>query len=514
MASTGDNGHETVQVVGPLTTKEPKTRVWARLFGFIEHPFTLGALFLLGGIVGAILFTPAFIVCAICILLGLHRSGAVSEQSGRVQITSYIALAMALAAGGYFLYVGLDSALQRMQTEFARKVSDYITKEAPGKTDKAVPADSSAIRSIPASGPSNNTTTAPVLKSPVSSSPVAVQSSAFSIDVLNFAKRREEVENTLPHVDPNLPQDKGNRPYVQWNGYYNVTKQKFKINYLFRCRNIVQALSARKDLAEDTALLKQLCEQMPQDSDGLKKLSSLSSKIAQETSSAQKAMPEPLKQAFAVAVETKMMVPSPSKDIAGTGLWALNRIGTNCYLRSVDTAMFIRIKNLQSEKIMITAYNVYAMGGELPRIRMDMNEPFMVLKAGVIPRHFQGVIPFQMPAPSGNAGGGFFEVPFKDSDFSGAAAVQAQLLDRQLGEHYIEPSATVRGWAFFEYNRGTFLPVGLTIKISDDLGHDFSYKIPDQPGNPSGDTLQRLLNLGPTVDLSSCTRLPHPAPLP
>jgi len=217
---------------------------------------------------------------------------------------------------------------------------------------------------------------------------------------------------------------------------------------------------------------------------------------------------------FAVAIETKMMVPSPSKDIAGTGLWTLSRVGSNCYLRSVDTAIFIRIKNIQPTKVMITAYNLYGIGGELYRIRMDMNDPFMILRAGVIPRNSQGGGSFQMPAPSGNAGGGFFAIPFKDSDFSAAAIVQAQLLDRQLGEHYIEPGATVRGWAFFEYNPGTFLPVNLTMKISDDLGHDLSYRIPDEPGNPSGDTLQRLLNFGPTVDLSSCIRLPHPVSSP
>ncbi len=116
--------------------------------------------------------------------------------------------------------------------------------------------------------------------------------------------------------------------------------------------------------------------------------------------------------AFAVAVETKMLVPSPSKDIAGTGLWGVNRVGPNCYMWSADTAMFIRIRNLQFVRVMITAYNVYGIGGELRRIRLDLNEPFRFVQRGRIP------LPMNMPPGSGNMNGGFFQVQFQDTDFS------------------------------------------------------------------------------------------------
>jgi len=215
-------------------------------------------------------------------------------------------------------------------------------------------------------------------------------------------------------------------------------------------------------------------------------------------------------EAFAVAVETKIMVPTPSKDVAGTGYWALNWSGANCFLRSADVVMFIRIKNLQKVKTMITAYNVYGLGGELNRIKTNLNKPFYILKRGQIPPNLQRSPSFQMPAPSGNAGGRLSQIQFEDTDFSVAAPVQADLLDNQIGEHYIQPADTVRGWAFFEYPRPGAFPVRLTVKINDDLGHAFSYRIPDEPGNPSGDTLQRLLSYGPAVNLSSCVRLPHP----
>jgi hypothetical protein len=56
----------------------------AKLFDFIEHPFVLGALFVLSGIVGALIYTQVFILCAVCILLGFHRAEIVSGQPLKV----------------------------------------------------------------------------------------------------------------------------------------------------------------------------------------------------------------------------------------------------------------------------------------------------------------------------------------------------------------------------------------------------------------------------------------------
>jgi hypothetical protein len=48
--------------------------------------------------------------------------------------------------------------------------------------------------------------------------------------------------------------------------------------------------------------------------------------------------------AFAVAVELKLLVPSGIKDEAGTGFWGVSAYGGNCFLRSADIVMLIRIK--------------------------------------------------------------------------------------------------------------------------------------------------------------------------
>jgi hypothetical protein len=212
---------------------------------------------------------------------------------------------------------------------------------------------------------------------------------------------------------------------------------------------------------------------------------------------------------FAVAIETKLMVMSVEKETAGTGIWGVSRNGANCYLRSADVAMFVRIKSLEPIKTMITAYNVYGAGGEYRRIRMIENTPVEILYKGTIRKDFVGGLAIPMPAPTGNLGGGMVDFNFAESDFSVAAPIRVNVLDQELADHYLEPGDTVRGWAFFEYP-SIAMPTNLQLKISDDLGHTFTFPIPDVAGNPTGDALQRyLIVTGPTMDLSSCTRLPH-----
>jgi hypothetical protein len=149
--------------------------------------------------------------------------------------------------------------------------------------------------------------------------------------------------------------------------------------------------------------------------------------------------------AFSVAVEVKLLVPGPMKDIAGTGFWGVSKVGPNCFLRSADVVMLIRIKNLQQMKTMITAYNVYAFGGELDRINMLANQPINIMPHGVIPPNLQGKRTFPVPVGRGNVNGGLFEVKFADTDFSVAAPIVDEILDREIANHYLEPGDTIRG---------------------------------------------------------------------
>lgn len=108
------------------SAKSENKKLHARLFDFIEHPLVLSALFALAGIVGAFIYTPIFILCAVCILLGFHRAGVVSEQPLKLQVPVYLALALLLSIGGYFTYGALDTAAERYQAAFAQKVAAFL----------------------------------------------------------------------------------------------------------------------------------------------------------------------------------------------------------------------------------------------------------------------------------------------------------------------------------------------------------------------------------------------------
>src|SRR5229473_1495635 len=129
----------------------------SKVFNVIEQPLVLGALFAVGGLVGALLFTPAFILCALCILFGVHRARALAGQSPIAQIIFYLALAVLLSVSGYFLYGALDKALVRSQTAFANRVADlvnYFPKESKqgekiGRKPESAPAPSLTPQSAP-----------------------------------------------------------------------------------------------------------------------------------------------------------------------------------------------------------------------------------------------------------------------------------------------------------------------------------------------------------------------------
>jgi hypothetical protein len=128
--------------------------------------------------------------------------------------------------------------------------------------------------------------------------------------------------------------------------------------------------------------------------------------------------------AFAVAIETKILTFGPT-DISHIGFWVLDRTPNNCFLFPADTVIFIRIKNLRKIKTMITAYNVYGVGGELVRLRTDINRPFLILTRGVLKPSTQGSIPFSFPVPVGNLGS-LVKFPLKDADPSVAAPIEGE----------------------------------------------------------------------------------------
>jgi hypothetical protein len=110
----------------------------------------------------------------------------------------------------------------------------------------------------------------------------------------------------------------------------------------------------------------------------------------------------------------------------------------------------------------------------------------------------------QIPVPQGGIGS---LVMFKLEDAYPAEArpLESNFLDPQIADHYLEHKEMVRGWSYFQYpTRGT-IPAKLTLKISDETGHSFSYQIPDTGSDQNTDAMSRTVAFGPTVDLSACS---------
>jgi hypothetical protein len=74
----------------PQSLAAPIPKAGQRFFDFIEHPLFLAAFAIIGGTVGLILYTPALLICEICILLALHRSNILQGQGKLFAVTTYM----------------------------------------------------------------------------------------------------------------------------------------------------------------------------------------------------------------------------------------------------------------------------------------------------------------------------------------------------------------------------------------------------------------------------------------
>lgn len=148
------------------------------------------------------------------------------------------------------------------------------------------------------------------------------------------------------------------------------------------------------------------------------------------------------------------------------------------------------------------------MGFPLPRIKMNLYKPFVILGKGILkPSNQPGAFAEQFPVPQGGIGS-MVRFPIDEAYPAEARPVVADFLDVQLAGHYLEHKQMARGWVFFHYpNQGIF-PGRLVVKIQDEAGHNYSYPIPDTGSDQNADAMSRTVSLGPTVDLSACPKDP------
>jgi hypothetical protein len=205
---------------------------------------------------------------------------------------------------------------------------------------------------------------------------------------------------------------------------------------------------------------------------------------------------------FDVTIEDKIF--SGGGDLP-TRFWVLEGTSNGgCTLTPVDILLFLSITNLQSNDVIISAYNVELNNREYERFNMLTGKLFFVPARGQVPR-----VGATMNWQSGPVGS-LSALPLKDADPSHAAPILgADILDLQLGGKYLGSKKTARGWALFQNpNQSVQLPIGnFLVKVGDQMGNTYQYKIPakNPKANPNGDVLPRMTTIGPITDLSKCS---------
>ena len=210
--------------------------------------------------------------------------------------------------------------------------------------------------------------------------------------------------------------------------------------------------------------------------------------------------------AFAVSVEVMMI--SAGGDY-GTGYWVGYLSSDGCTISPAHALMFIRITNLQPVAAMVTSYTVDAGKNRQPgltliRLNAMSASVFFVPTQGAQIGNGKGGRTIQIPTASKE----FYmlNAPIKEADSKHAVPLEMATLDTLLGDRYLMPKQTVRGWALFEYPSPSVIPSDVWITLTDEVGHTYPYLSKVANGNPNADTLARTMKTKDMVDLSACSR--------
>jgi hypothetical protein len=74
------------------SVKESPRSLRPKLLLFFEHPWVMGPISIIGGIVGVLFYTPVLIFCGIGIMLAFHRVEVVKKRKWPIQVAAYVGL--------------------------------------------------------------------------------------------------------------------------------------------------------------------------------------------------------------------------------------------------------------------------------------------------------------------------------------------------------------------------------------------------------------------------------------
>ncbi len=117
---------------------DPSPNRLVRLVEFLEHPWLLWALALVAAAVGLVLYTPAFVVMALCFAGAFHRKKVVVGLPWQVQALSYIGV---LGIAFFLAWIGVKAARTASQDLARLIVADFkaMTTPKPAPPDPNYP---------------------------------------------------------------------------------------------------------------------------------------------------------------------------------------------------------------------------------------------------------------------------------------------------------------------------------------------------------------------------------------
>lgn len=221
-----------------------------------------------------------------------------------------------------------------------------------------------------------------------------------------------------------------------------------------------------------------------------------------ETDIAPKPKP-PIGPPFDAEVEFRIFTPFHENDEM-TPFWFGQFGPQSCVLRPVHAALFVRLTNLQPQKIMVVAYTLSFQRTELTRFDTTSGRIFSITKKGSVrPSTASGN---ELQFDQGPGIGSWVGFKAREADPSVSIPVEGSFLDVELRRqgNYLQPNEPLRGWVFLEYPGVGPYGAHLTLRLTDALEHTFEIPLKDPLGHVNGDALPRRLIERPTVNLSNC----------
>ena len=211
---------------------------------------------------------------------------------------------------------------------------------------------------------------------------------------------------------------------------------------------------------------------------------------------------------FAVTLELGMGAPDNGYV---SRYWFMYSSLHGCTISPIDVLLFMRITNLKPTKTMITGYSVDFKNNDkwVRLVTMDTRAGNILFIGTEDGTGSAPVIGRTVNIPTSREKLLLTNALPNKSRYNRAALMKTQSLDSQLGDKYLLPNDSARGWAIFCSDIPVNL-VDLRINIVDEFGKTFNilYNNAKDKGSDS-DIMPHLMTVAQVVDVSKCHRQPY-----